>query len=83
MLQLAVLSFFQPHNTTHWDTGSNIANECYTHLFRSIYYCTILQITEGVWQSVNCNIICYTKVMYDKVLGRISVSPSIIIILFS
>ena len=26
--------------TANWDTGSNIANECYAHLFRSIYYCT-------------------------------------------
>jgi len=30
-------SIFQPLNTANWDAGSNIANGCYTHLFRSIH----------------------------------------------
>ena len=59
--------FFQPQNTANWDAGSNIANECYAHL--SGPFITALQIMEGVWQSVNCNIIkCHIAV---KVLGMI------------
>ena len=45
----------------HVDTGSNIANECYVHLLGP--FITALKIMEGVWQSENCNIVCYTKVI--------------------
>ena len=53
--------FFQPQNTANWDAGSNTANECYAHF--SGPFITALQIMEGVWQSENRNIICYTKVI--------------------
>jgi len=50
---------------------AQICNECYAHL--SGPFITALQIMEGVWQSKNHNIICYTEVIIIamKVLAMI------------